>query len=62
MCGQLLVIREKRTLPKKVITLPAPQKQGFVDWNTNEVREGLYFYSITNGKKVIGSGKVVIAH
>jgi hypothetical protein len=47
---------------RKVITLPAPKKQGFVDWNTNDVREGLYFYSITNGKKVIGSGKVVIAH
>ncbi len=47
---------------REIITLPVPQKQGFIDWNTKEVREGLYFYSITNGKKVIGSGKVVIAH
>lgn len=47
---------------RKVITLPTTKKQGFVDWNTKEVREGLYFYSITNGKKVIESGKVVIVH
>ena len=38
------------------------KKQGYIDWNTKEVKSGLYFYNIAKGQHVLDSGQILIAH
>jgi hypothetical protein len=47
---------------RKVKELFLDKKHGIIEWHTNEVRAGLYFYSIAKGKHVLDSGQILIAH
>ena len=55
-------IRISNTLGETIMEFPIQTKLGFIDWNVKEVKAGLYFYSIVEGRHILESGQLVITH